>query len=106
MVHYLIIGLTVLVAILLILIVLIQKSKGGGLSSQFGGAGAVLGVRTANSGVEKGTWILVTLLVILSIASAFTTTTKDDDTRAKAATSAPVEQPAGQFNSPEQQPAQ
>ncbi len=43
--HVVIIVLTVIVAILLIGIVLIQKSKGGGLSSQFGGANAVMGDR-------------------------------------------------------------
>ena len=42
-----IIGLTILAALLLVLVVLAQNSKGGGLSSQFGGAGAsqVMGVK-------------------------------------------------------------
>ncbi len=51
--------LTILVAVLLIGIVLIQKSKGGGLSSQFGGAGNVMGVRQTNSFLEKTTWTLL-----------------------------------------------
>ena len=70
--HIVVIALTVIVAILLIGIVLIQKSKGGGLSSQFGGAGAVMGVRQTNSFLEKATWTLISLLVLLSIISAFT----------------------------------
>ncbi|MDE6207595.1 MAG: preprotein translocase subunit SecG [Muribaculaceae bacterium] len=70
--HVVIIVLTVIVAILLIGIVLIQKSKGGGLSSQFGGAGAVMGVRQTNNFLEKGTWTLVACLMVLSIVSAFT----------------------------------
>ena len=53
--------LTILVAVLLIGIVLIQKSKGGGLSSQFGGAGNVMGVRQTNSFLEKTTWTLAAL---------------------------------------------
>ena len=57
--HIVIIALIVVVSILLIGIVLIQKSKGGGLSSQFGGAGNVMGVRQTNSFLEKGTWVLV-----------------------------------------------
>ncbi|MDE6437572.1 MAG: preprotein translocase subunit SecG, partial [Muribaculaceae bacterium] len=57
--HTIVIILTVIVAILLIGIVLIQKSKGGGLSSQFGGAGSVMSVRQTNNFLEKGTWILV-----------------------------------------------
>lgn len=70
--YVVIIVLTVLVAILLIGIVLIQKSKGGGLSSQFGGAGAVMGVRQTNSFLEKATWTLAGLIFILSVLSAFT----------------------------------
>ena len=70
--YVLIIVLTVIVAVLLIGIVLIQKSKGGGLSSQFGGANAVMGVRQTNTFLEKATWTLVSALVVLSIISAFT----------------------------------
>ena len=70
--HIVIIALIVVVSILLIGIVLIQKSKGGGLSSQFGGAGNVMGVRQTNSFLEKGTWVLVSLLVVLSIVSVWT----------------------------------
>ncbi len=67
-----IIVLTVIIALLLIGIVLIQKSKGGGLSSQFGGAGSVMGVRQTNSFLEKTTWTLAGLIVVLSIISAYT----------------------------------
>ena len=63
--------LTVVVAVLLIGIVLIQKSKGGGLSSQFGGASSVMGVRQTNSFLEKTTWILAALIWVLSVASAY-----------------------------------
>ena len=45
--------LTVLVAILLIGVVLIQKSKGGGLSSSFGSANQIMGVRNTTNFVEK-----------------------------------------------------
>lgn len=75
MFHNLIIILTVILAILLIGIVLIQKSKGGGLSSQFGGANAVMGVRQTNTFLEKATWWLVGLLVLCSVLSAYTTPT-------------------------------
>lgn len=72
MLHVIIIILTLIVAVLLIGIVLIQKSKGGGLSSQFGGAGSVMGVRQTNDFLEKGTWWLAGIIVVLSIASAYT----------------------------------
>ena len=67
-----IIVLTVIVSVLLIGIVLIQKSKGGGLSSQFGGAGNVMGVRQTNSFLEKTTWTLAGLIVVLSVVPAYT----------------------------------
>lgn len=100
--HVVIIVLTVIVAVLLIGIVLIQKSKGGGLSSQFGGAGAVMGVRQTNSFLEKATWSLVATLVVLSIISAFTmpkvSTGSEMRTRPVAAP-APVAAP-GTFDTP------
>lgn len=70
--HIVIIALTLIAAVLLIGIVLIQKSKGGGLSSQFGGAGSVMGVRQTNSFLEKATWTLVGALAVLSVISSYT----------------------------------
>ncbi len=101
--HVVIIVLTVIVAILLIGIVLIQKSKGGGLSSQFGGAGAVMGVRQTNSFLEKTTWTLVGCLVVLSIISAFTMPKASTSTELRTqpeAAPAPVTAPAGGFDTP------
>jgi preprotein translocase subunit SecG len=70
--HVVFIVLTIIVAVLLIGIVLIQKSKGGGLSSQFGGGNQVLGVRGTNSFLEKTTWTLAALILVFSVASAYT----------------------------------
>lgn len=70
--HIVIIVLTLLAALLLIGIVLVQKSKGGGLSSQFGGAGNVMGVRQTNSFLEKATWTLVGALAVFSVVSSYT----------------------------------
>lgn len=101
--HIVIIILTVIVAVLLIGIVLIQKSKGGGLSSQFGGAGAVMGVRQTNSFLEKATWTLISLLVVLSIISAFTmpkVSTGAVIRTQQTAAPAPAAAPAGQFDTP------
>ena len=63
--------LAVIVAILLIGVVLIQKSKGGGLSSSFAGSNQIMGVRRTNDFIEKATWILASILCVLAIASAF-----------------------------------
>lgn len=88
--HIVIIALIVVVSILLIGIVLIQKSKGGGLSSQFGGAGNVMGVRQTNSFLEKGTWVLVSLLVVLSIVSVWTAPRVNNASELRAVTQAPA----------------
>lgn len=99
--YVVIIVLTVIVAILLIGIVLIQKSKGGGLSSQFGNAGSVMGVRQTNSFLEKTTWTLAILIGILSIASAYTMPKASEATeiRTKAAPAAPAMPTGNQFGS-------
>lgn len=62
---------TVILSILLIGIVLIQKSKGGGLSSQFGGGNQAFGVRKTTDFVEKATWTLAIAICLLSILSVF-----------------------------------
>ncbi len=61
----------VIVAILMIGIVLIQESKGGGLASNFSSGNQVLGVRKTTDIVEKTTWSLAAIMVILSIACAY-----------------------------------
>ena len=65
-------GLIFFVCILMILIVLVQNSKGGGLAANFSSANQVLGVRKANDVLENGTWTLAgALLVLCVMASAF-----------------------------------
>lgn len=63
--------LAVIVAILLTFIVLIQESKGGGLASNFAASNQIMGVRKTTDVVEKATWTLAALLVVLSVASVF-----------------------------------
>lgn len=100
--HVIVIILTLIVAVLLIGIVLIQKSKGGGLSSQFGGAGSVMGVRQTNSFLEKGTWWLAGIIVFLSVASAYTMPkmTTGAAIRSQQTNSMPVAPGANQFATP------
>ena len=59
--------LIVLASILMIGVVLIQESKGGGLSSNFSSINSVMGVRKTSNGVEKLTWALAALMVVLSV---------------------------------------
>ncbi len=63
--------LTLIAAVLLIGVVLIQKSKGGGLSSSFAGSNQIMGVRRTNSFIEKMTWTLYGAIAVLAVLSAF-----------------------------------
>ena len=61
--------LAVLVAILLTFIVVIQESKGGGLASNFAASNQIMGVRKTSDVIEKATWTLAGLLVVISVAT-------------------------------------
>ncbi len=61
----------VIIAVLMIGIVLIQESKGGGLASNLSGGNQVLGVRKTTDVVEKATWVLAALMVVISIVCAY-----------------------------------
>lgn len=68
-------GLTILIAIncvLLMAVVLIQNPKGGGVDSNFGGAAAnqMFGAARSTDFVEKVTWGLAAVLIILCIITA------------------------------------
>lgn len=64
--------LTIISALLLIGVVLIQKSKGGGLSSTFAGSNQIMGVRRTNNFIEKVTWSLAGAIALFAILSAYT----------------------------------
>ena len=63
--------LIVIAAVLMIGIVLIQESKGGGLSSSFAGYNQVAGVRKTTDFIEKATWVLAASMVVISIICAW-----------------------------------
>jgi preprotein translocase subunit SecG len=56
--------------ILLILIVLVQNSKGGGLASNFQASNQIMGVRKTADFLEKATWVLAVALLVFSIAGS------------------------------------
>ena len=64
--------LILVVSVLLGLVVLVQNSKGGGLISNFGGANQMMGVRQTTDFLEKATWTLATMLVVLCLVSSMT----------------------------------
>ena len=63
--------LIVLVALLMIGIVLIQESKGGGLSAGFSTGNQLLGVRKTTDFIEKATWALAGAMVVISVICAY-----------------------------------
>ncbi|MBC9912837.1 preprotein translocase subunit SecG [Chitinophaga varians] len=64
--------LIILACVLLGFFVLIQNPKGGGLSGSFGGIGnQVIGVRQTTDVLEKGTWILATIIAVLCLTAPF-----------------------------------
>ena len=71
--------LIVIAAILMIGIVLIQESKGGGLSSSFAGYNQVAGVRKTTDFIEKATWSLAAAMVIISVICAWVAPTATTD---------------------------
>lgn len=64
--------LIILVCVFLVLVILVQNPKGGGLSSEFGSANQIGGVRKTADFLEKSTWGLAIALVVLSLAAAAT----------------------------------
>lgn len=69
---YVLISVLILITcILLVLIVLVQNSKGGGLASNFSSSNQVMGVRKTTDFLEKSTWTLAIVLVVLTLASTF-----------------------------------
>lgn len=63
--------LIVIAAILMIGIVLIQESKGGGLASSFASYNQIGGVRKTTDFIEKATWSLAAAMVVFSVACAY-----------------------------------
>ena len=66
--------LIVVVAFLLIVVIMVQNPKGGGLSSSFGGGGTqqLGGVKKTTDFLDKSTWTLATVLLVLILASNIT----------------------------------
>lgn len=97
--YVLLIVLTLVAAVLLVCVVLIQKSKGGGLSSTFAGSNQIMGVRRTNSFIEKLTWSLAGAIAVLSVLSTFCLPSTAEQSGSRVSTPAPVEQKAADFPS-------
>ena len=61
--------LILITCVLLVIVVLIQNPKGGGLSSEFSSSNQYMGVRKTADFLEKATWTLAIVLLSLSLMS-------------------------------------
>jgi len=66
----LIVGIIIFISVLLVIVILAQNAKGGGLSSQFGGSGAsnIIGVKKTSDLLERLTWGFVVVIMVFSLA--------------------------------------
>ncbi|QZT35725.1 preprotein translocase subunit SecG [Halosquirtibacter xylanolyticus] len=60
----------IIVSVLLILIVLVQNPKGGGLSNSFSGSTQIMSVKNQKDRLSKTTWIFAGVIFFLCIISS------------------------------------
>lgn len=62
--------LAIIVSILLMLVILVQNPKGGGVAANFGAVNQIFGVQRAGDIFEKMTWGGAILIILISIFAA------------------------------------
>ncbi|MFA9188119.1 preprotein translocase subunit SecG [Flavobacterium sp. FBOR7N2.3] len=72
-----------IVCFLLIVVIMVQNPKGGGLSSSLGGSTQMGGVQKTTDFLDKSTWTLSIVLISLILLSSlsFTGTLSDSDSK-------------------------
>lgn len=68
-----VIALIIFFAFLIVVVILAQNSKGGGLTSQFGGSTAsnIIGVKKTGDLLEKLTWSFIVIIMALALSTNF-----------------------------------
>jgi preprotein translocase subunit SecG len=67
---YILVSVLILITcVLIVLVVLVQNSKGGGLASTFSSSNQIMGVRKTADFLEKATWYMALFLLVLSLFS-------------------------------------
>ena len=100
-------SLIAIVSILLILVVLVQNPKGGGLSGAFGGSSSSMmgGVKRTNDFLEKATWTLAIALLVLVIAVNVVNPSQGSDALPDSQINEEIDNAAPTFQAPVQQQA-
>ncbi len=95
--------LIVIASIVLVLIVLVQNSKGGGLASNFSSSNQIMGVRKTTDFLEKATWTLIGSIVVLCIV-ATSIYTGSEQVTSRSEVASQVEAPVAPVAAPEAAP--
>ena len=70
---WILVSLILFVCVLLILVIMVQNPKGGGLSSTFGGGQQQIGgVKSTTDFLDKSTWALAIIILVLILISNVT----------------------------------
>ncbi len=93
------------VCALLIIVIMVQNPKGGGLASSFGGTQQLGGVQKTTDFLDKSTWTLGIILIVLILLSSLsdfgqTNTITIDKGAAGPAQQAPTEKAVNPMNTP------
>ncbi|MFT3793352.1 preprotein translocase subunit SecG [Flavobacterium sp.] len=72
-----------IVCFLLIVVIMVQNPKGGGLSSTLGGSQMLGGVQKTTDFLDKSTWTLGTILIVLIMLSSLSFTGALNDNSSK-----------------------
>ena len=97
-----------IVCFLLIVVIMVQNPKGGGLSSSIGGSQMLGGVQKTTDFLDKSTWTLATVLIVLILLSSlsFGGSLSDTDSKIieKSETAAPAQKSAPVQSTPAAEP--
>jgi preprotein translocase subunit SecG len=96
--HTPLVVLHVFVCVMLMLVVLIQPGKSGGLGAALGGAGAtqIFGGRGAGNFLTRTTWIAASIFFVTSVTLAYLSTSTGDSLQDLAKRPPPVAPAAGE----------
>ncbi len=76
-------ALITLVCFLLIIAIMVQNPKGGGLSSSISGSQMLGGVQKTTDFLDKSTWTLATILIVLILLSSLSFSGSMSDSSSK-----------------------
>ncbi|RWX03779.1 preprotein translocase subunit SecG [Flavobacterium cerinum] len=101
-----------IVSFLLVVVIMVQNPKGGGLSSSLGGTQMMGGVQKTTDFLDKSTWTLASILIVLILASSLSFSTGlsgdsqlIDESAVPAQTTKPATAPGTGAAAPAAQPA-